>query len=70
VTPLWTYPEGHEPDWLDLSGDPMTGADSEEACALHAAEAERDNVLAECRFLRVLCLVLVAALVGVLGWGL
>jgi hypothetical protein len=38
----------------------MTGADSEEVCAIYAAEAERDNVLAECRFLRgLLCLVLV-----------
>jgi hypothetical protein len=47
----------------------MNGADSEEACAIYAAEAERDNVLAECRFLRVLCLVLVAAWVAWAVWG-
>jgi hypothetical protein len=32
-------------------------------CAIAAAEAERDNALAECRFLRVLCLVLGVAVV-------
>lgn len=60
MTPLWVYPEGHEPDWLDLSGDDqMTGADSEAVCEAHAARAELANVRCEVVFLRWLCVGLV-----------
>lgn len=24
MKPLWVYPEEHEPDWLDLSGDDVS----------------------------------------------
>lgn len=62
--PLWTYPEGHEPEWLDWSAH--SGADRDPQLRAMELQAERDNVLAEVWFLRVLCLVLGVALVWAL----
>jgi hypothetical protein len=66
VTPLWTYPEGHEPEWLDWSAhsarDPQL--------RIMELQAELRNNAVEVWFLRALCLVLAVALALALVMGL
>jgi hypothetical protein len=45
--PLWVYPEGHEPDWLDMSGD-----DRDPHLRIMELEAEIRNKAAEVWWLR------------------
>jgi hypothetical protein len=51
--PLWVYPEGHEPDWLDMSGD-----DRDPHLRIMELEAEVRNKAAEVWWLRGACVVL------------
>jgi hypothetical protein len=55
--PLWVYPEGHEPDWLDMSGD-----DRDPHLRIMELEAEIRNKAVEVWWLRAACVVLGAAL--------
>jgi hypothetical protein len=48
--PLWVYPEGHEPDWLDMSGD-----DRDPHLRIMELEAEIRNQAVEVWVLRGLC---------------
>jgi hypothetical protein len=65
TNPLWTYPEGHEPEWLDWSTH--SGADRDPQLRMMELQAELRNNAVEVWFLRVLCLVLAMALVWVLN---
>jgi hypothetical protein len=57
MSALWVYPEGHEPDWLDMSGD-----DRDPHLRIMELEAEIRNQAVEVWWLRAACVVLGAAL--------
>jgi hypothetical protein len=62
--PLWTYPEGHEPEWLDWSAH--SGADRDPQLRIMELQAEVRNQAAEVWWLRAACVALAAA--GALAW--
>jgi hypothetical protein len=72
MTPLWTYPEGHEPEWLDWSAHSTgtsgagTGADHDPHLRIMELQAEVRNQAAEVWWLRAACVALAAA--GALAW--
>jgi hypothetical protein len=65
--PLWTYPEGHEPEWLDWSAPSVaSGADRDPQLRIMELQAEVRNQAAEVWWLRAACVALAAA--GALAW--
>jgi hypothetical protein len=59
--PFWVYPEGHEPRWLDLSGDDNW---TDPELRIMELEAEVRNVRVEVWWLRGLVLAMAAALIS------
>jgi hypothetical protein len=64
--PLWTYPEGHEPEWLDWSAHSGAHGDRAPQLRIMELEAEVRNQAAEVWWLRAACVALAAA--GALAW--
>jgi hypothetical protein len=64
--PWWVYPEGHEPDWLDMSGDDLMAAmfNRDPELRIMELEAEVRNVRAEVWWLRVAVVALAILLIA------